>query len=140
MADRSFEFTVRTPHDVVLQAPARSLRVLAETGLVGVRPRTEPTVLAVEAGVVKVDREQGVQFVGSAGGLLMCDGHQATLLTPLAVTGENEQELAEQLQKVLQQPSTEMKARTMLSRLEGRILEELRQERRIEAGQTGGSP
>ncbi|MBI1310404.1 hypothetical protein GC176_03785 [bacterium] len=129
MNERDLQFVVQTPHDVVLDLAAQSVRVLTETGHVGLRPQMEPALLAVEAGIVNVRTGQGLTFVGSAGGLLTVDGSTATLLTPLAVTGENEQQIVDELQRLLSQPSDELDARAALSRLEGRILSELRDER-----------
>jgi F0F1-type ATP synthase epsilon subunit len=123
-----FRFTVRTPHEVVLETDALSVRVPTETGQVGLRPRSEPAVLAVEASLVLVQTAAGTLFVGTAGGLLTCDGRQATLLTPLAVVGEEERSLLAELDRVLGEPSEEMEVRTSLERLEGRILREVRRE------------
>ena len=80
-----FRFVVRTPHEVVLDTTARSVRVLTESGHVGLRPRIEPMVLPIEAGLVLVRKDEGVMLVGSAGGLLSSDGRDATLFTPLGV-------------------------------------------------------
>ena len=77
---------MRTPREVVLELDVSSIRVPTETGQVGVRPRAEPFVLAVEPGLVLVRRDETYQFVGTAGGLLRCDGATASLLTPLAVS------------------------------------------------------
>lgn len=130
MTAGTLRFTVRTPHDVVLEIDARSLRVPTETGHVGLRPRAEPMVLAVEASLilVRTDTGQGVTFVGTAGGLLTCDGLTATLLTPLAVAGDDEESIMQELETALAEPSEEMQARAMLGRLESQILSELRHE------------
>jgi F0F1-type ATP synthase epsilon subunit len=127
-----FQLIIRTPHEVVLQTTVHSVRVLTETGHVGLRPRTESTVLAVEAGVVHVNRiAEGSSiesFIGTAGGLLMCDRNTTTLLTPLAVVGDDEKTIVERLDELLQRPNSELEARTALSKLEGHILRELRRE------------
>jgi F0F1-type ATP synthase epsilon subunit len=139
----TFEFVVRTPYEVVMQSSVRAARVLTETGHVGLRPRTEPTVLAVEAGVVNVqsvtDEKPAERFVGTAGGMMICDGHRITLLTPLAVIGYDEIAIANELDLVMNQPNSEMEARAALSKLEGRILSELRREQKAEAGQKPGA-
>jgi len=126
------QLIIRTPHEVILETSVRSVRVPAETGHVGLRPRTESTVLAVEAGVVYAKRvaegSASEIFIGTAGGLLMCDRNTATLLTPLAVVGDNERIIVEQLDDLIQQPNSELEARTALSKLEGHILRELHRE------------
>jgi F0F1-type ATP synthase epsilon subunit len=126
--------TIRTPHEIILQATVVSARVLTETGHVGLRARTEPTVIAVEPGIVHVHPAKGdlaaELFVGTAGGLLMCDHGTATLLTPLAVVGQNEQQIVDQINQRMQRPDSELEARATLSKLESHILGELRQEQR----------
>jgi hypothetical protein len=67
-------------------------------------------------------------FIGTAGGLMMCDHNTATLLTPLAVVGDNEATIVEQLDDLMQRPGSEMEARATFSKLEGHILTELRRE------------
>ena len=128
MSNSSLQFVVQTPHSVVLDQSARSVRVLTETGHVGLRPRMEPTLLAVEAGIVNVRASDGETFVGTAGGLLTVDANTATLLTPLAVSGNDEQQIANELTRLLNEPGSELEARAALGRLEGRILSELRHE------------
>lgn len=127
-----FQLIIRTPHEVILETSVRSARMPAETGHVGLRPRTESTVLAVEAGVVHANRvAKGSAteiFIGTAGGLLMYDRNTATLLTPLAVVGDNESIIVGQLDELIQRPNSELQARTALSKLEGHILSELRRE------------
>jgi F0F1-type ATP synthase epsilon subunit len=125
MAD-GLRFVVRTPHEVVLDAPVRSARVVTETGHVGLRPRMEPLVLAVEAGLVVLRTDNGVRFVGSAGGLLSCDGANATLFTPLGVAGDDAAAVRAALAAALAEPGAEQKIRATLDKLEGRILTELR--------------
>jgi F0F1-type ATP synthase epsilon subunit len=128
----AFQLIIRTPHEVIFETPVRSARVFTETGHVGLRPRTEPTVLAVEAGVVHAhqvaDETADEVFIGTAGGLLMYDRDTATLLTPLAVVGDDESSIVEQIEQLMQRPNSEMEARTALSKLESHILSELRRE------------
>lgn len=128
MSNNTLKFLVLTPHAVVIDVAARSVRVLTETGHVGLRPNAEPSLLAVESGIANVRTEADETFVGTAGGLLTVDGETATLLTPLAVCGNDEQQIADELDLLLQEPGNELEARAALSRLEGRILSELRHE------------
>lgn len=121
-----FRFVVRTPHEVVLDTTARSVRVLTESGHVGLRPRIEPMVLPIEAGLVLVRADEGVMLVGSAGGLLSSDGHEATLFTPLGVVGSDSAVIQRALNDALAAPDSELAARARLGKLEGRILTELR--------------
>ena len=132
MSELQLKLTVRTPSEVVLELSVSSIRVPTETGQVGVRPRTEPLVLAVEPGLVLVRREDTFKFIGTAGGLLRCDGVSASLLTPLAVAGEDEDAVIDAIEQVRQGDMREMEARATLSRLQSSILRELREGKREE--------
>lgn len=129
-----FRLTIRTPHEVTMQAEVGSLRVPTESGHVGLRARAEATVLAVEPGVVHAHLVAGDSgneiFIGTAGGLLLCDGNTATLLTPLAVMGKDEQHIENQIIEQMERPNSELEARGTLTKLEGHILSELRREQR----------
>jgi F0F1-type ATP synthase epsilon subunit len=140
MNDIQLKLVVRTPRDVVLELDVSSIRVPTETGQVGVRPRAEPLVLAVEPGMVLVRRNDTFEFVGTAGGLLRCDGATACLLTPLAVTGHDEDEVIDAIEDALDQPSVEMEARATLGRLQRSILRELREGRKAQMRRVEGSP
>lgn len=120
------KLVVRTPREVVLECGVSSIRVPTETGQVGVRPRAEPFVLAVEPGLVLVRQTEAFLFVGTAGGMLRCDSASASLLTPLAVTGDEEEAVLDALEEALAQPSMEMEARATLGKLQSSILRELR--------------
>lgn len=137
MAERRLHITVRTQYEIVFEADATALRVPTESGQVGLRPRVEATLLAVEAGLVLVKIGARTQYIGTAGGLLSCDGVSTTLLTPLAVVGDDEQTILEALEHALQEPSEELQARTTLGRLEGEILHEIRQARLDRQSQPG---
>lgn len=126
MADRFFRFVVRTPHDIVLDTQASSVRVPTETGYVGIRQHMEALVLPIEAGLVVVRLDGRVTLVGSAGGLLTADGGQATVFTPLAVVGTDPVAIQRALDDALAAPDSELAVRAKLGKLEGRILTELR--------------
>ena len=130
MADRRLHIIVRTQHAVVYEADATSLRVPTASGQVGLRPGAEATLLAVEAGLVLVHTAGRVRYIGSAGGLLSCNGVTATLLTPLAVVGDDAPTMLAELEHALAEPSEEMRARATLGKLEGEIVHELRREQR----------
>ena len=125
MAAATVRFVVRTPHEVVFDSEARSVRVPTESGLVGVRPRMEPLVMPVEAGLVLVRTEGRVAFVGSAGGLLSSDGTLVTLFTPLGVVGNDPTAVRTALDRAFAAPGSEFAVRARLGKLEGRILAEL---------------
>ena len=55
---------------MVFAQPVRAARVPTESGLVGLRPRGEPTVMAVEPGLVVLRLAEGLRFAATAGGLL----------------------------------------------------------------------
>lgn len=126
MADPHLEVVVRTPREVVAELAARSLRVPSDTGQVGLRPRYEPTLLAVEPGLVLAWTTDGVRFLATAGGLLRCDGQRATLLTPLAVVGADAEDVRARLEEALASPRADLELRRAIERLETGILRQLR--------------
>jgi F0F1-type ATP synthase epsilon subunit len=140
MNEIQLKLVVRTPREVVLERNVSSVRVPTDTGQVGVRPRAEPLVLAIEPGLLLVRRGGEYEFVGTAGGLLRCDGATASLLTPLAVTGNDEDAVIDALEEALAQPSVEMEARATLGRLQSSILRELREGGKEQMRQVEGAP
>jgi len=126
VADAILKLVVRTPQEVVAEFAARSLRVPADTGQVGLRPRCEPTVLAVEPGLAIARTEVGARFFATAGGLLRCDGHRVVVLTPVAVCGRDPEEVRARLTDALAAPSADLELRRAIERLETGILRELR--------------
>jgi len=126
VAEETLRLLVRTPRSTVFDEAVTSLRVPGDTGQVGFRPRSEPAALAVEPGVALAAARGGMRFIATAGGLLRCDRHEAVLLTPLAVVGEDAQAVAAAMQEALEAPSADRELRTVLQRLETGILEELR--------------
>lgn len=128
MPDAALRLIVRTPHDVVFDGEVVSVRVPTESGQVGLRSRMEPVVLAIETGLVLLRTPGGTKFLGTAGGLLSCDGAEASLLTPLGVVGDDVASIREALDRALAEPRSELTVRAALDKLEGRILTELRRE------------
>ena len=126
MVDRLFRFIVRTPHDTVLDAQTSAVRVLTESGHVGLRPQMEPMVLPIDAGLIVARADGRVTLVGSAGGLLSFDGREGTLFTPLAVAGTDPVAIQRALDAALAAPDSELAVRARLGKLERRILGELR--------------
>lgn len=124
---QSLHVTIRTPRATVVDQEVASLRVPTRTGQVGIRPHGEATVLAVEAGLILLRTSSGMRYAGTAGGLLHSSSTSASLLTPLAVFGEDIGSVSRQLDQLLAMPSDEMDVRHMLGRLEKRILQELSQ-------------
>lgn len=122
-------FVIRTPHEVALDEEVQSIRVPTQTGQVGLRPRNEPLLLAVEAGLV-VRRVGGVvRLAATAGGLLEADRERVVLYTPFAAAKGDDEELLAALDRVLETPGGELDARRRLGELEQRIVQEIRQGR-----------
>lgn len=126
MTEETLRLVVRTPQGGVLDERVTSLRVLSDTGQVGLRPRSEAAALVVEPGLALAATTSGLRFVATAGGLLRCDGDEAVLLTPLAVVGESAEAVRSELEDVLGTPSSDLELRGALQRLETGILQELR--------------
>ncbi|MCA9137209.1 MAG: hypothetical protein KDB00_10630 [Planctomycetales bacterium] len=125
MTKPTLHVTIRTPRVTVVDEEVVSMRVPTKSGHVGLRPRGEPTVLAVEAGLVLLRSHGGMRYAGTAGGLLHTSGQSASLLTPLAVVGDDVDSVSRQLDELLSEPSDEMEVRRTLGRLETRIRHEL---------------
>jgi F0F1-type ATP synthase epsilon subunit len=126
MADPLLEVVVRTPRAVAVELEARSLRVPTASGQVGLRPRSEPTVLAVEPGLVLAWTAEGSRFLATAGGLLRCDGRRAIILTPVAVVGDDSRMVRTRLAEALETPRSDLELRQAIERLEMGILHEIR--------------
>ena len=126
----SLQLIVRTPRAIVVETEARAIRVLTETGHVGLRPKMEPVILPIEPGLALVHREDSSLFVGTAGGLLKCDGTVATLLTPLAVAAEDQEAVMQELQQQLSEPKAELEVRTTIDTIQSSILNEIADDRR----------
>jgi F0F1-type ATP synthase epsilon subunit len=137
VADATLELVVRTPQEVVAELEVRSLRVPADTGQVGLRPRCEPTVLAVEPGLAIARTQAGARFFATAGGLLRCDGHRVVVLTPVAVCGRDPQEVQSRLAETLAAPRADLELRRAIDRFETGILCELRGGERIGPRESG---
>jgi hypothetical protein len=93
----------------------------------------EAVILTVEPGLVLVHREHSSLFVGTAGGLLKCDGKVASLLTPLAVAAENQESVMRELQTQLSRPKAELEVRTTINNIQSSILTEITEDRRRRA-------
>jgi len=132
MAEPTLRLVLRTPRETVAELSVRSLRVGADTGQVGLRPRCETTVLAVEAGLALAWTAGGLRFVATAGGILRCDGANAVLLSPVCVVGDDAAEVRRRLDQALAAPSGEAELRRAIERLERGLVSELR--RRPESG------
>jgi F0F1-type ATP synthase epsilon subunit len=128
---------IRTPHEVVVDARVRAVRVPTETGQVGLRPREEPFAMVVEPGLCVVHGE-GSRFAATAGGLLEGDRETATLYTPFAVAGDRGEDLLAALDRALATPDSELAAHRRLGELEQHIVQELRQ--RPQVARTRSSP
>ena len=125
MSSATLRFVIRTPKEPILDQAASSVCVPTQTGQVGLRPRNEPTILAIEAGLIVIRVGTDFRYAGSAGGLLRCDGLIAILLTPLAVIGEEPDTVVAELDRVLAIPTEEAAIRKALAQIEMRIHEEL---------------
>ncbi len=127
MTEPSLRLVIQTPRERIFEGKIKSLRLPTQTGQVGIRPRIEPLVLAVEPGLILISSADLPTFVGTAGGLFRCDGEQASLATPLAIRGESMEAVVQQIETALERPSVEFEVRDTLGRLESNILNELRE-------------
>jgi F0F1-type ATP synthase epsilon subunit len=129
MGSATLALSVVTPHALVAELDVASLRFPTETGQVGLRPRAEPAVFALEPGLVLARTPAGLRYVATAGGLLRSDGARALLLTPLAVTGEDAADVRRRIDAALAAPDPGRELRRTIGGLEAGILRELRADR-----------
>ena len=120
------KLAIRTPYEVVFDERVRAARVPAESGQVGLRPRQEPLLLAVEPGLILLWTSECLRFAATAGGLFEGGRERAVLYTPFAVVSEQEEEVLVALDRALATPESEIAARRRLGELEEHIVEELR--------------
>lgn len=118
---------IRTPHQVVLAQRVDGVRVPTVTGQVGLRPRGEPVLLAIEPGVVLIKTKNVLNFAATAGGLCESDREHATLYTPFAVLGRDADEVITALDQALSATDSEIAVRRRLGELEQRIVAQLRE-------------
>lgn len=121
---------VQTPSGVQVDELVQSARVVTESGHVGVRPRMETQILAIEPGLVLARLPESMLYIGTAGGLMMCDGTTISVSTPLAVFADDEVKVIEELGRTLQKPSRELEVRNTIDRLQTSILNELEEDGR----------
>jgi F0F1-type ATP synthase epsilon subunit len=127
----ALELVVRTPHTEVLRSSVCSLRLPTETGSVGIFPRAERTVIAIEPGLVVARRPVGRLLVATAGGLLRVEAHSATLLSAIAVVGKDPDGVRAVLTDLMTEPSAETELRRRIDALErGLMTQSLRRDAR----------
>ncbi|MGD8317450.1 MAG: hypothetical protein PVH21_00520 [Myxococcales bacterium] len=119
------QLAIRTPYEVVFDELVRAARVPTESGQVGLRPRQEPLMSAVEPGLILLWTGEGLRFAATAGGLLEGGRERAVLYTPFAVISEQEEEVLMTLERALATPDSEIAARRRLGELEEHIVREL---------------
>ncbi len=128
--DERLRLSIRTPHEVVVDAEVDSARVPTASGQVGLRPRQEPFIAVVEPGLVLLDAGGERRFAATAGGLLRTDRATAVLATPFAVTGPDGESVLRALDEAFAIPDSELATRRRLAELEQRIVAELNPRRR----------
>lgn len=133
MSRPGLHVVVRTPREVVADLEVQSLRVPTDTGQVGVRPRAEAAVTAVEPGLVLARVGDRMRVIGTAGGLLRVSSSEAVLLTPVAVLGDDAAAVVAAVDEALAGPEGERELRQAIERLEAGLLREAR-------GGDGGQP
>jgi len=112
------ELVVRTPHAEVLRRSVTSLRVPTDTGSVGVLPGAERAVLAIEPGLAVAEDANGRILVGTAGGILRLEAARATLLSPLAIVGDDADTVRAEMGALSREPSADMELRRRIDMLE----------------------
>jgi F0F1-type ATP synthase epsilon subunit len=118
------ELVIRTPREITLDERVSSVRVPSETGQLGIRPRGEPLLTALEPGLVVFRMGAELRVAGTVGGLMMSDRDRCEIFTPFAVVG-TEDEVIAALEQQGRDPEPELEARRRLGELEQRIVREI---------------
>jgi F0F1-type ATP synthase epsilon subunit len=126
MAGLALHVVVRTPHEIVVETDARSLRVPTETGQVGIRPGGEAVVTPVEPGLAIVHTGEAVRYLGTAGGVLRTSARDAVLLTPLAILGDDAAAVLAAMDAAAAGPDPDQALRRAIEHLETGLLREVR--------------
>jgi F0F1-type ATP synthase epsilon subunit len=127
--DEPLRLVIRTPHEILFDAPVRGARVPTGSGQVGLRRREEPMLLVLEPGLVLIAAVSGPRYAATAGGLLEAGRERAILYTPFAALGADADEVLGALERALATPDSELSARRQIAELEQRITHELRRSR-----------
>ncbi len=118
--------SVRTPHGLMFERALTSARIPVATGQVGLRPRMETSILAVESGLMLFRCGETTWFAASAGGLLRTTRVACVVFTPFAVVDSSPEAVLELLAQAVHDPASELEAHHRLEELEQRIIKELR--------------
>lgn len=142
MDERSttLRFVIRTPSAAVVDVGVDAVRIPGATGQFGLRPRAEPMVTEVVAGLVVMRVGGQERYAATAGGLVEVDRTACTIYTPFAVEGAAD-DVLEALAEVTEASGSDLAARRQLEVLEQRILHEIRHPpstgRRVEGAEHG---
>ena len=112
-------FKVMTPYIVVLNTPASQVTIEALDGFLTLKPKHMDFINALKPGIVSYKKDKKEAFVACNRGVIVKKGDEICISTPLAILGENLDELKKKIAIDFQNMEEERKeVRVSMARLE----------------------
>ena len=110
---------VMTPYSVILNTPVSQVTLDAIDGFFTLKPKHVDFVNALKAGIISYKKEGKEGFVACNCGVVVKKGDEVSVSTPLAILGENLEELKKKIAIDFQNMEEERKeVRVSMARLE----------------------
>lgn len=110
---------VMTPYSVVLNTPVSQVTVEAVDGFFTLKPKHMDFVNALKAGILTYKKEGKESFVACNRGVVVKNGEEVSVSTPLAILGESLEDLKKKIAIDFQTMEEERKeVRLSMARLE----------------------
>ena len=110
---------IMTPYSVVLNTPISQVTLDAVDGIFTLKPKHIDFINALKAGIITYKKEGKELFVACNRGVVVKKGDEVSISTPLAILGENLDELKKKITIDFQNMEEERKeVRVSMARLE----------------------
>ena len=110
---------IMTPYSVVLNTPVSQVTVDALDGFFTLKPKHIDFINALKAGIITYKKEGKEAFIACNRGVIVKKGDEVSISTPLAILGENLEELKKKIAIDFQAMEEERKeVRLSMARLE----------------------
>ena len=110
---------IMTPYSVVLNTPVSQVTVEAVDGFFTLKPKHIDFINAMKASILSYKKEDKEAFVACNRGVIVKKGDEVSISTPLAILGENLEELKKKIATDFQAMEEERKeVRLSMARLE----------------------
>ena len=110
---------VMTPYSVVLNTPVSQVTVEAVDGFFTLKPKHVDFVNALKSGIISYKKEEKEAFIACNRGVVVKKGDEVSISTPLAILGENLDDLKKKIAVDFRMMEEERKeVRLSMARLE----------------------